>query len=102
MTQILEMETNEIEVPKEMLTKVPKQKKAMAYALSRNTLGIAFKPNRDWANKSLWKGEIELKETETSIIAILPKSVSSFYQIKPSNITISVAQKTNTLMINIS
>jgi hypothetical protein len=44
MTQIIKMETNQIEILKDMLPNAPKRKSLRAYALSRHTIGISFHP----------------------------------------------------------
>ena len=93
MTQIIKMETNEIEIPRDMLPNVPETKSIRGYALSRHTIGISFHPVEDWARRALWEGEVKVEETTDSIILLLPKVLSSFYNITQDNITISTPKK---------
>jgi len=101
MTQIIKMETNEIEIPKDMLPNAPKTKSMRGYALSRHTVGISFHPVEEWARRALWEGEVKVEETTDSIILLLPKVLSSFYNITQDSVTISTSPKTNTIQIDI-
>ena len=101
MTQIIKMETNEIEVPKDMLPDAPKAKSVRGYALSRHTIGVSFKPVEEWARRALWEGEVKVEETADSIIFLLPKVLMSFYNITQDSITVSASPKTNTIQIDI-
>lgn len=95
------MEIGEIEIPKDMLTHVPKAKSMRVYALSRNTITMSFQPIDKWAKQALWQGEVKFEETDNSIIVLLPSILSSFYHITQGNITITTSPKTNTIQIDI-
>jgi hypothetical protein len=101
MTQIIKMEINEIEIPKDMLPHAPKVASLRGYALSRHTIGISFHPVEKWAKRALWEGEVRVEETADSIILLLPQVLSSFYNITQDNITVSTSPKTNTIQIDI-
>jgi len=96
----MKMETNEIEIPKDMLARKTKLKSVRVYALSHHTLGISFKSVPEWSKRSFWEGEAKVNETSDSYIVILPKKVSGFYSITPDNIGISVSPKSNTIQID--
>jgi len=101
-TQIIKMETNEIEIPKEMLTRVSYRAKSIkVYALSRHTIGMSFLPVEEWSKEALWKGEAKIKETASSVLVLLPQTISSFYSITPDNVTISVSPRTNTIQVDV-
>jgi len=100
-TQILRMEVNEVEVPKELLPEPPKQNRVWLYALSRKLIGISFKPLPEWSEKSLWEGEVEVKETPSSLVIVLPDTVSGFYGTTNDNVTVSVSQKTGNIIVDI-
>jgi len=97
----MKMETNEIEIPKDMLSQVPRVKHLRVYALSKNTIALSFHPVDEWAKRALWQGEVKFEKTDNSIIVQLPPPLSSFYNITQDNITISTSQKTNTIQIDI-
>jgi len=101
LTQIIKMETNEIEIPKDMLPYTTKAKSIRVYALSRHTIAMSFHPIEEWEKRALWEGQAKVKETTHSIIVFLPQTLSSFYSITQDNITISASQKTNTIQIDI-
>jgi hypothetical protein len=62
MTQIIKMEINEVEVPKDMLPHAPKVVSLRGYALSRHTIGISFHSVEKWAKRALWEGKLGLKK----------------------------------------
>ncbi len=95
------METEEVEVPKKMLPNAPKTKSVRGYALSRHTIGVSFQPVEEWAGRALWEGEVKVEETADSIILVLPKVLTSFYNITQDNITTSTSPKTNTIQIDV-
>jgi len=95
------MEISEVEIPKDMLTQIPRTESIMVYALSRNTIAMSFQPIEEWEKRALWHGEAKLEETDSSIIVLLPQILSGFYQITQDNITISTSPKTNTIQIDI-
>jgi hypothetical protein len=101
MTQIIKMETNQIEIPKDMLPNAPGKKSLRVYALSRHTIGVSFHPIAEWARRALWEGDVKVEETAYSIILLLPQVLSSFYSITQDNITVSASPKINTLQIDI-
>jgi len=101
LTQIMKMETDEIEIPKDMLSQVPRAKHLRVYALSKNTIALSFQPIDEWSKRALWQGEVRFRKTDGSIIIHLPPPLSSFYSITQDNITISTSQKTNTIQIDI-
>jgi len=101
MTQITRMETNEIEIPKEVLPNAPETKSMRGYALSRHTIGVSFHPVEEWAGRALWEGEVKVEETTDSIILLLPKVLSSFYNITQDGITVSTSPETNTIQIDV-
>jgi hypothetical protein len=101
MTQIIKMETDQIEILKDMLPNAPKRKSLRVYALSRHTIGVSFRRVEEWARRALWEGEVKVEETTDSIILLLPKVLSSFYSITQDNITVSASPKTNTLQIDV-
>jgi len=100
-TQIIKMETNEIEIPKDMLLYPTKAKSIRVYALSRHTIAMSFHPVEEWAKRALWEGQAKVKETAHSVIVVLPQTLSSFYNITQDNITISASPKTNTVQIDV-
>ena len=95
------MEVNEVEVPKELFPKPHKQNRAWLYALSKKLIGVSFKPMPEWSEKSLWEGEVEVKETAASLVVVLPETVSGFYETTNENVTVSVSQKTGNIIIDI-
>ena len=101
MTQIMKMETNEIEIPKGMLRKRPKLKSARLYALSKSTIGISFEPVKEWSKKAIWEGEAHVTETGGSVFVDLPHSITSFYSITQEKITISASSRTNTIQVDV-
>jgi len=100
-TQIIKMEINEIEIPKDMLPSPVKTKSVRVYALSRHTIAMSFHPIKEWAKRALWEGQAKVKETNNSIIVFLPQTLSSFYNITSDNITIATSPKTNTIQVDI-
>ena len=48
MTQIVEMQVTEIEIPKELLRKRVSRGKRRAYALSKRTIGIGSPQVKEW------------------------------------------------------
>jgi hypothetical protein len=74
-----------------MLPNAPKKKCLRAYALSRHTIGISFHRVDEWARRALWEGDVEVEETRDSLILLLPKVLSSFYNIAQDNITVSAS-----------
>jgi len=99
-TQIMKMEINEVEVPKNMLPNAPRAVSLRGYALSRYTIGVSFNTVGEWAKRALWEREVKVEETPDSIILLLPQVLSSFYNITQDNITISTSPKTNTIQID--
>jgi len=101
LTQIMKMETSEIEIPKDMLPHPTKAKSIRVYALSRHTIAMSFHPIEEWAKRALWEGQAKIKETAHSLIVFLPQTLSSFYNITQDNITISTSPKANTIQIDV-
>jgi len=95
------MEINELEIPKDMFKKVPKLTSAHLYMLSKDTIAIAFEISPELAQKSIWNDKISIKETDKSLILVLPQIVTSFYHIIPTNVSVSVSQKTDTIHVDI-
>jgi hypothetical protein len=95
------MEISEVEIPKDMLTQIPRTESIRVYALSRNTIAMSFQPIKEWEKRALWHGEARVEETDSSIIVLLPQILSGFYQITQDNITISTSPKTNTIQVDI-
>ncbi len=101
MTRIIEMELTELEIPKDMFKKVPKMASAHLYMLSKETMAITFDKSPEFAQKSIWNDKIIIKETDKSLIFVLPQIVTSFYHIIPTNVSVSVSQKTDTIHVDI-
>jgi len=101
MTKIIEMEINELEIPKDMFKDASKMTSAFLYMLSKETIAISFEPSPEIAQKSIWNGNISVKETDTTYIFVLPKNVTGFYHITPNNFSVSVSQKTDMIYVDI-
>ncbi|WP_287583704.1 hypothetical protein [Candidatus Borrarchaeum sp.] len=101
MTRIIEMEINEIEVPKDMFKEIPMMTSAYLYMLSKETIAISLEKSQDMAQKSIWNDKIDVKETKNAFIFCLPQLVTNFYHITPNNFSVSVSQKTDIIYVDI-
>jgi len=96
MTQIVEMQVTEIEIPKEMLRKRFDRRRMYAYALSKGSLRV-----KEWEDAALWSGEVVVRNLPDSVVVKLPSELSSFYDIRSDNHTISVSEKGDNIQIDV-
>ena len=101
MTQIVEMQVTEIEIPKEMLRKRFDRRRMYAYALSKRTIGIGSLRVKEWEDAALWSGEVVVRNLPDSVVVKLPSELSSFYDIRSDNHTISVSEKGDNIQIDV-
>ena len=101
MTRIIEMELNELEIPKDMFWTIPKMTSARLYMPSKETIAITSEMLQELTQKSIWNDKIGVKQTDKTFIFVLPKTVSDLYHITPHNFSVSVSQKTDIIYLDI-
>ncbi len=100
MTQIIDMQVSEVEIPIEMFSRPLRSRTVHIYALSKKTLGISFRRAKDWEGKALWTGVTNARKTKDSLVVNMPDELASFYNMRQDNFTISVSEKTNNIQID--
>ena len=101
MTRIIEIELNELEIPKDRFKDISMMTSVHLYMLSKENIAISFETSSENAQKSIWNDKMGVKETDKTCIFVLPKKVSDLYHITPHNLSVSVSQKTDIIYLDI-
>lgn len=78
-----------LEVPEKMVDRSLWKGNAVAYALSRSTIGIAPKEVEEWERKAFFKERADIKKDKENIIITLPEKFCDFYQLENSETSLS-------------
>ena len=78
-----------IEIPRELVDDSLWKEEAYVYALSRSTIGVSPQDIEEWEKKSILKERVPIFKKEESLMIELPASISEFYELENSEVSLS-------------